>query len=32
VVRTRVEHIRGNGGTPHPETQAFYEQVVEARA
>jgi HD superfamily phosphohydrolase YqeK len=31
VVRTRVEHILRNGGVPHPETQAFYEQVVEAR-
>ena len=30
VVRMRVDHIRANGGVPHPETQAFYEQVVEA--
>jgi HD superfamily phosphohydrolase YqeK len=30
VVRLRVDHIRGNGGVPHPETQAFYEQVVQA--
>jgi HD superfamily phosphohydrolase YqeK len=31
VVRMRVDHIRRNGGVPHPETQAFYEQVVQAR-
>jgi HD superfamily phosphohydrolase YqeK len=31
VVRLRVDHIRRHGGAPHPETQAFHEQVVEAR-
>lgn len=31
VVRSRVDHIRRNGGVPHPETQAFHEQVVQAR-
>ena len=31
VVRLRVDHIRSHGGHPHPETQAIYEQVLEAR-
>ena len=31
VVRLRVDHIRRNQGVPHPETQAFHEQVVQAR-
>lgn len=31
VVRSRVDHIRRNGGVPHPETQAFHEQVVQTR-
>ena len=30
VVRSRVDHIRSNGGVPHPETEAFHAQVVEA--